>query len=292
MRDERQHRDDAREEKPEQGADQNNFFAQLQIIRLQEQHHFKTFAVKRRETKQHQPPFQTARGNFRFARAVQKFFFVAVMHRNPAAPINFVKKPVHHHEQYHDREQSRRRLQIQRGNALAKIADDAGGDEPSEQSADARARRADDDGPPLRRAFASHAGEDRSQNQDGFQAFAENQNRNVHHRRRRTGVRRGRIWISLSGDSLPDQHTDNDERANHQRNAERRPRRIFFGMQITGDEISQPGQWLHQNGLGEFRVQIEFGIANFAGEIRAAAQKFHLLFFAKAQRAKLGADFR
>ena len=45
MRDKRERGDDASEEQTRQRTKQNDFAAHLQIVRLQEQHHFKTFAV-------------------------------------------------------------------------------------------------------------------------------------------------------------------------------------------------------------------------------------------------------
>ena len=42
--------------------------------------------------------------------------------------------------------------------------------------------------------------------------------RRCRHRRRRAGVRRGRIWIALRGDALPDQDREDDDCTNNQQN--------------------------------------------------------------------------
>ena len=114
-------------------AREHDFPAHLQIIRLQEQHHLETFAVKRRKTEQPQSPQQPGVGNFRGMCVRQQRLLLAVVHGYPAAPVNLVEKPVHHHQQHNDRQQACRRLQIERRNAVRQILHDARRDEPGDQ---------------------------------------------------------------------------------------------------------------------------------------------------------------
>jgi hypothetical protein len=204
VRDERQHRDNAGEKYAEQRPLQNRPAAELQIIRLQKKNNLKAFAVKRGEAEQHQTPHQFAFGNFRFVRTFEQVFLVAVVHGDPAAPVDLVEKPVHHHEQNHDCKQSRRGLQIQGGNVCLQIADDADGHEPGDQCADARTGRAKDDRAALHRAFTAHARNDGGQNENGFESFTKDQNAYVQDRGRRARVRGGGIRVAPGGQTLPE----------------------------------------------------------------------------------------
>src|SRR5207302_10458990 len=95
---------------------QNNSAAETEMIALQKQNHFESFAIKRSESEQNQSREQRS---LRDAMTVfNQRFAAAIVRTDPAAPINFVEKPIHDHEQHHDREQSSRGLQVERAHVV------------------------------------------------------------------------------------------------------------------------------------------------------------------------------
>ena len=80
-----------RKRETEERAFQNDPGAQAQVVALQKQHHFKSFAIKRGESQQDQTPPQTASGRSR-SDFCEERFPPAVVRPNPAAPINLCGK--------------------------------------------------------------------------------------------------------------------------------------------------------------------------------------------------------
>src|SRR5882724_64233 len=87
---------------------QNNAAPKSQIVTLQKQNDFKSFAIKRSESEQAQSPEQRLFSDF--VAVAEKRFAAAIVRSDPAAPVNFVEEPVHDHEQHHDGEKSGRSL--------------------------------------------------------------------------------------------------------------------------------------------------------------------------------------
>ena len=127
------------------------------------------------------------------------------MRPNPAAPVNLVEKPVHDHEQNDDREQTRRRLQIERRDVVAQLAHDADRDKPRHQTGAKRNRGADRNRPAMLTFRAHHARGDRGENEDAFQPFAENKDADIEKSRRWISARAQRIRVALRGHALPDE---------------------------------------------------------------------------------------
>src|SRR5262249_6664157 len=119
LKDERQHRDDRRERDTEQRALQNNAAAEPQMIGLQKENDLKAFAIERREAKQDQSPQQRSLRGFAAVSVFKQALAATIVRADPAAPINFVEEPIHDDQQYHDREQAGRRLEIERAHVVA-----------------------------------------------------------------------------------------------------------------------------------------------------------------------------
>ena len=99
-----------------------------QIIALQKKDDLESFAIKRGESEQDQSPLQMLLGNSAAVSIREQRFAAAIVRANPAAPVNFVKEPIHDHEQDDNGEQPSRSLQIQSGHAFRQLADDSDGD--------------------------------------------------------------------------------------------------------------------------------------------------------------------
>src|SRR5207253_5138184 len=92
-----QHRDDPRERDSKQCAFQNYAAAETQMISLQKQDDFESFAIKRSESEQDQSPEQRLFPDF--VAIAQQRLAAAIVLADPAAPINFVEEPIHDHQQ-------------------------------------------------------------------------------------------------------------------------------------------------------------------------------------------------
>ena len=205
MRHERQHGHQAGEKEAQRWRRKKTALsAEAQVIALQEQYDFKTFAVKRGEAEQAETPEQAGGGRSPNPWRLPAGFLPAIVHGHPAAPVDLMEKPVHDDEQNDDREQAGDGLQGQGRDAIGKIFHDAHGDEPGDQRGDESDARAGDDRLAVRLAFARHAGGDGCENQDAFQALAENEHADVQNRRRRAGIGHGRIRVTTRSDALPD----------------------------------------------------------------------------------------
>src|SRR2546423_13244114 len=98
------------------------------------------------------------------------------MGSNPAAPIDFVKEPVHDHKQHDHREESGRCLQMQSGNILAQLLHDSDGDKPSHKGGEESDRGTRHHRFAIVSPRAGHTGSDGSENENAFEPLAENEN--------------------------------------------------------------------------------------------------------------------
>ena len=101
------------------------------------------------------------------------------MHRDPAAPVDLVEKPVHDHEEDDDREEARRRLEIEGGDARGEVADDADGDEPGDERGHEAEADADGDRAAIDLVRPDHAGRESREDEDALKALAKHEDRDV-----------------------------------------------------------------------------------------------------------------
>ena len=127
------------------------------------------------------------------------------MRPNPAAPINLVEEPVHDHQQNYDGEQSGRRLEIERRHIVAKRPDNADRNQPGNQGRGESDSGAETNGAAVRLPRAGHTRGDGGEDQNAFEAFAENEHADIEERNRGAGVGPHRIGHALFGEALPNQ---------------------------------------------------------------------------------------
>jgi len=77
-----------------------------------------------------------------------------------------------------------------------------------------------------------HTGRDRGQDENAFEAFAENEHGNVHHGHAPCGVGTERIGRSLCGETLPDQNS-NDRQGGYGDAGEKQPASKFAHLKRT-----------------------------------------------------------
>ena len=133
----------------------------------------------------------------------EEFFFLAIVERDPAAPVDFVEEPVHHDEEDDDGEEAAGGLQIEGGDVVADIVEDADGDEPGDEGGEERGGGAGGDGGAVGVLAAGHAGGDGGENEDALEAFAEDEDGDVHDGAEVGGVVAGGVRRAGGGDALP-----------------------------------------------------------------------------------------
>jgi hypothetical protein len=178
---------------------------------LEEQNDFEAFPIKGSKPKQNQAP-KKGLSRALVIRIGEQRFFSAVMRPNPSTPVNPVKKPVHNHKQNDDCEKAGRGLHLERGNTFRKVADDADRDEPGDQCHEERHTCTYRNGTSVLLIASGHARRDRSEHKDAFESFAEHKNTNVHERDGWARVDPRRVWRTLRGNPLPDNHRDQENR--------------------------------------------------------------------------------
>ena len=149
-------------------------------------------------------------------------FAPAIVRADPAAPINLVKEPVHNHEQNDNGEKSGRGLQVERRHIVAQRINNSDRYEPRDQGSDECDAGTGRNRTPMRLFRAGHARGDRGQNENALQSFAKNQDPNVEKRDRRARVWLHRVGRAVRRHSLPENHSDNNERGHDNADAQSR----------------------------------------------------------------------
>ena len=138
---------------------------------LEEEDHLEALAIDRGHPEQDQADHRRPRAVD--PGSVEDPPALAVAVGDPAAPVDLVEEPVHHHQQHDHRQQPGRRLHGEA--AAAELAQHPGGEEPGDDGGREAGAGADRDRLPVGRAGADHAGGHRGQDEDRLQPLAEDQ---------------------------------------------------------------------------------------------------------------------
>src|ERR1700737_3865589 len=141
--------------------------------------------------------------NFGILSAAQQILLPFIVHPNPAAPINFMEKPVHYYQEDDDRQQPGRGLQIESWNALRKIADDSNSNKPCNDRRKKSNARTHRNRTPMHTIIANHTCRYRREHQNAFQPFSKNEDADVKNCYRLTAVGLQRIRRAFCRDSRP-----------------------------------------------------------------------------------------
>src|SRR5437016_4984198 len=125
MREKRQHGNNSRKERTDKRSNENGSISHAKMVALQEQHYFKSFSVKRGESKKAKSPKQAGFRDLRTLSIVQERLLSSIMETDPAAPIDFMEEPVHYHHQNHDCQKTSPSLEVESRNVLGEILDNA-----------------------------------------------------------------------------------------------------------------------------------------------------------------------
>jgi len=214
LQDESQHRDQPRKDDPEQRAFEHDAAAEPEVVALQKENDLKSLAIEGGKAEQDQSPPEMALGSLERVGAFEKGFAPPVVGPDPAAPVNLVEEPVHDHQQDDHRDQSGCSLEIQRPHVFAEGTDNSHGYEPGDNAAGKSQSSAEGNRAPVWPLRSSHACSNRSQHQNAFESFPENENADVEERDRRTGIGTHRIGCAVRGRALPNQHSS-DKKPGH-----------------------------------------------------------------------------
>jgi hypothetical protein len=142
---------------PQYGPDRDHPCVHFQVIALQKKNDLEAFAVERCESEQGESPQDPGLRRFGIGRGLNEIFLLPRMHRDPAAPVNLMEKPIHDHQEDHDCQEAGCGLQVQGRDVFRQILDDAGRDKPGDQGCDETDADARGDGAAINLLGAHHA---------------------------------------------------------------------------------------------------------------------------------------
>ncbi len=208
--DEGEHGNEEHEEQSDGDAFHDGSGAELEAIALEEEDDFEAFAVDGGEADEEESAEDGLAG---LAGVFGEGAFAAIVVCDPAGPVDLVEEPVHHDQEHHDGEEAGGGLDFQGGDVegCVKGGEEADDDEPGGDAGEKRKAGTDGDGLPVGFPRADQTGGESGEDQNRFEAFAENEDTGIEDDGGVTEAIGGGVGGASGGEGLPDEDGEYEE---------------------------------------------------------------------------------